>query len=189
MTRNRFMIWRKVTYSRLFRGIVYFRISIAWFVRYLITGILILCVFFPSAQKVLVLEKIGKGRYFTFREGEMIRLSTRIGQLHIQDQITQVNDSSIIVQGNFKIALDNILYIEKIYKNRKGNGIKLMIAGGLLVTITSINNSTNNEQVIDPLFLSISVGLASTGLVWYSLGKRKYRIGDQWKWKVLDSFL
>lgn len=148
-----------------------------------------LCVFFTTAQKVLVLEKIGKGRYFSFREGEEIQLCTRIGQFHIKEEITQINDTSIIVLGNYEIPLDNILYIEKNYKNRKANGIKVMIAGGALVAITSVNNAINQNPVIDPLYLSVGAGLASAGLVWYSLGKRKYRIGDQWKLKVLDSFL
>jgi len=43
--------------------------------------------------------------------------------------------------------------------------------------------------VIDPLFLSIGAGLAATGGLWFSLAKRKYRIGEKWKLKTLEGFL
>lgn len=157
--------------------------------RCLIIGILLLCLSSVSAQKVLVLEKVGTGRYFTFREGDEIRLCTRIGSFHIREDITRITDSSITVRGEYSIALSDILYIEKIYRNRKANGLRMVVGGGILLSITCINNISHNNPVIDPVFLLTSAGIASSGLIWYSLGKRKYRIGEHWKLKVLEAFL
>ncbi len=156
--------------------------------RHLITGILMILMLSATAQKVLVAEKIGRGRYFSFKEGDMIRLKTINEQFYIYEEIVQVDDSSLLVRGNYRVSLGNISYIEQIYRNRKRNGILLMVAGGALVAITSINNALHNNQVIDPVYLSIGVGLAATGGLWYSAGKRKYRIGNKWKLKVLDNF-
>ena len=119
----------------------------------------------------------------------MIHLTTRTGQFHIHEEIVQVNDSSIVVKGNYQIPLSDISSIEKVYRGRKSNGITLMVAGGALVVITSINNALHRKQVLDPLYLSIGGGLAAAGGLWYSLGKRTYRVGDKWKIKVLDDFL
>jgi len=158
-------------------------------VRYLVTLMLVLFVLSATTQKVLVVEKIGKGRYFTYKEGDMISLMTSKGQFRVQEEIIQVNDSSILVKGNYEIPFSDILYIEQVYRSRKSNGILLMIAGGTLVAITSINNGLHKNQVIDPLFLSIGAGLAATGGLWFSLAKRKYRIGEKWKLKTLEGFL
>ena len=156
--------------------------------RTLIAGILMIAFFVTNAQKVLVVEKIGRGRYFSYMEGDMIHLETKKGPFHIQEEIVQIDDTSILVKGNYRISFDNISYIEKFYKRRRNNGILLTIAGGALVGIISINNALQNKPVLDPLYLTIGAGLASAGGLWYSLGKRKYRIGKKWKLKVLDSF-
>lgn len=144
---------------------------------------------FTMAQKVLVIEKVGRGRYFSFKEGDRIQLRTKTGQFRIQEEIIQVNDSSILVRGNYQIQLGDISYIEKVFRSRKSNGILLIVAGGALVTITSINNGLHNKQVLDPVYLSIGAGMAAAGGLWYSLGKRKYWVGNKWKLKVLDAFL
>lgn len=157
--------------------------------KFLITGLLLIFSLSTFAQKVLVVEKIGRGRYFTFKEGDMIRLGTKKGGFRIHEEIRQVDDSSLLLKGNYSLMLSDIDYIEKVYRNRKSNGIRVMIAGGLLLAITSVNNTSHDKPVVDPLFLSISAGLAAAGGIWWSLEKRKYPIGDKWKLKVLDGFL
>lgn len=142
-----------------------------------------------AAQKVLVLEKVLRGRFFSFREGDIIRLKTAAGQFRVNEEIVQIYDSAIIVKGNFKIPFSDILYIEKVFRGRKANGIRLMVAGGALITITSINNASHNKQILEPVNLLIGGGLAAAGGIWFSLGKRRYWIGDSWKLKVLDAFL
>ncbi len=156
--------------------------------RCLITGVLMMVILSASAQKILVVEKIGRGRYFSFKEGDNIRLETKKGQFRIREEIVQVDDSSLLVKGNYRISLDNISYIEKVYRSWKSNGMLLMVAGGTLVAITSITHALHNHQVLDPVYLTIGAGLTTAGGLWYSLGKRKYRIGKKWKLKVLDSF-
>lgn len=191
MTLNRYIIRCKVTYSAfpVLLAELFIFVDKYQIVRYLIIVMLILGTLGATAQKVLVVEKVGRGRYFTYREGDIIRLMTNIGHFRIEEEIVQVNDSSILVKGNYQISFRDISYIEKVYRSRKGNGILLMIAGGALVAITSINNGLHRNQVLDPLFLSIGAGLAGTGGFWYSMGKRKYRIGEKWKLKALDGFL
>ncbi|MFH1160608.1 MAG: hypothetical protein V1733_06650 [bacterium] len=138
------------------------------------------------AQKILVVEKIGRGRWFSYKEGDNIRLETKKDKFHFSDQITRITDSSIILGGYSRISLADILYVDKVYKNRKANGRLLIIAGGLSIGISSFNHRLNNQPVIDPVFLSVGVAISSLGLLWYSLAKRKYHIGNKWKLKVLD---
>ena len=154
----------------------------------LVTAVLMTLFLHTNAQKVLVLEKIGKGRYISFKAGDVIRLETEKGQFHVHEEIVQVDDSSILVRSNYRIPLNDIGSIHQTYRSRKSNGILLMAAGGALIAVTSINNALHNKPVIDPVYWSIGAGLASAGGLWYSLGKRKYRIGKKWRLKVLDGF-
>ncbi len=156
--------------------------------RYFITGILLVFTLSTLAQKVLILENVGRGKYFIFKEGDIIHLRTIIGKFDIQDDIFRISDSSIVVGGGYLITFNNIDYIEKTYRNRKRNGMLVMIAGGVLTVITSINNISHDKQAVDPLYLSIGMGLAAAGGVWYSMGTRKYHIGNKWRLKLLDGF-
>ncbi len=151
-----------------------------------ITGLILILTVTSLAQKILVVEKIGKGRWFSYKEGDNIRLETKKDQFHFISEITLITDSSIILGGYTRISLEDILYIEKVYKNRKANGVLLIIAGGLSIGISSFNHMLNNQPVIDPVFLSVGAVISSLGVLWYSQSKRKYNIGNKWKLKVLD---
>ena len=139
-----------------------------------------------TAQRILVLEKIGTGRMYAFSEGDKIQFETKSSQLIIADQIIGINDSSLLLHGGFRVDLKDILYIEKFFKGRKKNGILLIAAGGILIGITAINNLSYNNPVVDPVFLAVGSALSGAGGLWYSLAKRKYYIGRKWKIKVLD---
>lgn len=141
-----------------------------------------------AAQQVLVLEKIGRGKYVTYKEGDVIQLRTITGDFRIREKIFRITDSSVVVGGNYPILYTDIAYIERSFRSRKRNGTNMMIAGGVLVLITSVNNILHNNVVVDPLFLSIGAGLVVTGGVWYSLWKRKFPVGSKWKLKVLDPY-
>lgn len=157
--------------------------------RFLVVATFMAVAISTSAQQILVVEKVGRGRYLSFAEGDVISLVTKEGHFHVQEIITNVYDSSIVVKGGYKILFSNIECIEKEFRGRKKNGITLMVAGGALVAFTTLNNAFTNQPVLDPLYLAIGGGLATAGGVWFSLGKRRYHIGKQWKLKVLDGFL
>lgn len=139
-----------------------------------------------SGQKVLVLEKLGQGRHFFYQDGDQISFETKKEHWRINDVITHIDDTSIIVGVDHRIMITDIFSVERIYKNRIRNGITLGAGGVVLIGITSINNALHNETVVDPLYASIGLGLVGAGALWAASGTRHYKIKGLWTLKVLD---
>lgn len=85
------------------------------------------------------------------------------------------------------IRLNEIEAVWRKFPHRKKQGTLVIIAGGILLGITAINNLSHKEPVIDPLFLGISAGISSLGILWRVSSNQKYRIGQKWKLKVLET--
>ncbi|TSA30400.1 MAG: hypothetical protein D4R67_00495 [Bacteroidetes bacterium] len=158
-------------------------------VRSFYIGLIVVTCLSGFAQDLLVLEKTGKRRWFSYQEGDLISLVTKKDALPVHDYIIRLEDSAIVVRGDFRILLDDIHLVERYYRNRKRNGALLMLAGGLLIGITSVNNALHNQPVLDPLFITIGAGLSGIGGLWFSQSLRKYKVGDRWKLKVLTGSL
>ena len=139
-----------------------------------------------AAQSIMIVEKVGKGRFFAYQPGDDISFQTIKDTFNIQGEIVEIFDSAIVLKGGDEIPLTDIGIIYRKYIGRKKNGATMMIAGGALVVITSINHIINNEPVIDPLMVSIGAGIASLGGIWFAMGKRKYRIGEKWRIKIME---
>jgi hypothetical protein len=153
-------------------------------------GLIVLGILFSgvvAGQHVVIVEKVGHSRFFAYQCGDKISLQTRKDSFNIEGTIVEIFDSSIVLKGGTVIPVDDIGLIYRTYKNRKRNGATMMIAGGTLMVITSINHLINNEPFIDPLMVSIGGGIAAIGGGWFAMGKRKYRIGKKWHIKILDA--
>jgi hypothetical protein len=138
------------------------------------------------SQKVLILEKTGHHRWYIYKTGDDIRFETKKESFHVTGSVSEISDTSLVVPGTGNVSFNDICSIIRIYKNRKTNGIRLMVAGGILTGITCVNNLAYHQTMLDPVYLAISGGIIAGGAVWSHLSKRHYRIGGKWKLKVLD---
>jgi len=139
-----------------------------------------------TGQKILVLEKLGQGRHFFYRDGDPISFETVKDHWRIEDVITHIDDSSIVVGVDRRIMIADIFSVKRTYKNRIKNGITLGAGGVVLIGITSINNALHNDPVVDPLYASIGLGLVGVGALWAASGTRHYKVKGLWTLKVLD---
>lgn len=150
----------------------------------LLLGFLLPAVAF--SQQILILVKVGSGKYYTYPQGEQIILKRYADTVRFSGTITSVSDSGFVLDMTDKIAFRDVKYVYRRFPHRKQQGNYLIIAGGALLGITSVNNLTHCKPVIDPLFLGISTGIASLGVLWRSLSLQRYRIGPQWKLRAMD---
>jgi len=154
--------------------------------RSIIFLLVLVCWQTTTAQNILIWEKVGSGRYLQYKESDEIRLTTVRDTFHIDGVIVSISDSGLMLAGNCFVRLNDIACVYKEYRSRRSNGATLMIAGGVLAVITSLNNAFHHKPIVDPLYVSIGVGLSSAGLLWYMSGVRRYSISRGWKPKVLD---
>jgi hypothetical protein len=138
------------------------------------------------SQKVLILEKIGKGKWFKYQQQDPINLMTRKDKLHLNGFITSINDSSLEVDMKYTVRLDDVDWVQRYNKHRNKNGMRVAIAGGVLIGIVTLNNVFNNDPVFDPTFLIAGAGITAAGLTWMACSKPRYQVGAKWKLKVLD---
>lgn len=151
-----------------------------------LTLALLLCTLSLFPQQVLLLEKLGSGRWFYYLAGEQITFQTVSDTAPRTAFITAVSDSGFKVDGRFHIRLTEVKYIWRAYPGWRVRGVTIIAAGITLVAITSINNLTHNLTVIDPLYLGIGAGLVGSGYLLKSLTLQRYRIGNKWKLKTLE---
>jgi len=154
--------------------------------RYLLISLFMLGAISLCSQNILLLEKLGAKRRFFYKERDTIRLAMKKRDFYTSEAIIQITDSFLFVKGYNKIHLDQISGIERVYKNRKRNGLLVMIAGGALIAITAINNAMHDKPVLDPVFVSIGAGLVIVGGAWFSQFRKRYKTGSKWKIKSLN---
>lgn len=134
----------------------------------------------------MILEKIGTSRWYRYELGDEITLQRTGDADRFTATITSICDTGFIVNMETFIKLTDVKSVWRKYPSRKKNGTRLIIAGGVLVTITAINNLANGRTVIDPVFLVIGAGISAGGLLWRSLSMPRYKVGTRWKLKVFD---
>ena len=154
-------------------------------VRSLLLCCLLLIAFPLFSQKVLMLEKLGSGKWYLYSTGDDIILQIKGQDERFTATLTTIADSGFIVNLSNYIRPEEVEAVWRKYPHRKKQGNYLIIAGGTLVAITLINNAFNDRTVIDPTFVAIGAGISSLGLLWRSFWMPRYKIGEKWKLKVL----
>jgi hypothetical protein len=137
-------------------------------------------------QQVMMLEKLGTGCWYRYDPGNEIILQRTRDSDRFTATITSICDSGFTVDTKTFIRLDEVKFIWRKYPARKKKGNLVIIAGGVLVGITAINNFANGETVIDPVFLAIGAGISAGGLLWRSCSLTRYKVGMRWKLKVFE---
>jgi len=151
----------------------------------ILTLAFLLCTLSLFPQQILMLEKLGSGKWFYYQPGEQIIFQTVSDTAARTAVITSVSDSGFTIDGRFPIRLTEVKYIWRTYPRWKGRGGTIIAAGFTLIGITIINNLTDNRPVIDPLYVGIGAGLIASGYLLKSLKLQRYHIGNKWKLKTV----
>lgn len=145
-----------------------------------------------DAQQYLVLQKRGELKNFKYEPGNKISLKTARGQYNVSGNITQIGDTSIMIDDMMEIGLTNIelIYRHSGFLNRL-SGL-FFIQGGIAYFLIDGTNRTIYKEypIIDESTLLISGTMIATGLALRPFVTRTFDITKNWQLKILnfDSF-
>ncbi|MDT8392605.1 MAG: hypothetical protein RQ761_02085 [Bacteroidales bacterium] len=145
-----------------------------------------LMVFNVQAQRILLVEKPGTFKNFKYFVGDEIILKTMPFNDKIAGSIHFITDSSIVVDFDQEIMLNEI---ESVLKPRWGFGLLsgfTRYAGAGYLVLDIVNNAINHEVMVDKNTLIISGSLVAFSYAIVPLHTRKLTIGDRWRIKVLN---
>lgn len=149
--------------------------------------LMLLLLFQPvNAQRVLLVEKPGTFKNFKYFEGDGIILRKISTGTKIDGIIHEISDTSILVNYDNEIMLNDI---ERIIKPRWGFTLLsriTRIAGAGYLAIDMVNNAINNETVVDENTLIISGSLVAFSYALVPLNKRKMKVDKKWRLKILN---
>ncbi|HNW73042.1 MAG: hypothetical protein PHP04_06760 [Bacteroidales bacterium] len=141
-----------------------------------------------SAQKTMMVEKIGTSHRYFFKTGDYIKLKISKPDTLLKGKLWSIDDSAVFV-SDFRPFEVSVRQINAVYKRfdapRKMAYTTLIGSLGIFCIIT-INHVINNETVISPDALLISGGVAAAGLITLSFSEKKMKTGSRWKIKILD---
>lgn len=141
-----------------------------------------------TAQKVLVVEKIGKFRHYNFYEGEKCKIRAALPDTLLRGTLWLNDDSSIAVSGwrPYQVDLKNITSVYKRFGFPSKSAPVIAIGGVGIFAIIAFNHLINNEQVFTSDMFIISGTMLGISAITFSLSEKKIRIGKRWKVKILD---
>jgi hypothetical protein len=143
---------------------------------------------FLTAQKTLLLEKIGTNRKFYYHAGDKIELRTLQKDSLFKVHLWDITDSTVTLLSMrpYTIPLRDIKYVYKEFRFPRKLAVNLAIFGGLMVGIISVNHLINNESLANKDVLIVPAICFGGSIISFSLSKQRFRIGTRWKFKVLD---
>ena len=140
-----------------------------------------------DGQKLLILERPGTTKYFTYKPGERIKLYDRRNMRMIQGDISRIDDSMIVINTLEPVYLSRIA---AVYRSRpilhrfSSAGI---VAGVGYFLLSGFNRAINKESpVISNGTVITSVAVAGAGVATSFFRFRKFAIGDHWRIKAID---
>ncbi|MGA2823985.1 MAG: hypothetical protein ABSE72_10725 [Bacteroidales bacterium] len=139
-----------------------------------------------SAQKTLVLEKIGTPTRYGFHLGDDVKIRTKKQNLIIKSYLWNLTDSSVTIGSHTTIQLSDISAVYRnIYFPHLMTRILLYAGAGYFI-LDSFNNLINHERVFIPQTMIISGSLIGVSLAIIPLSQKKCKIGIRWKLKIMD---
>lgn len=138
-------------------------------------------------QKLLVLEKAGTAKNYKYKTGDKIKVETVRDNLVFSGKITEIKDSSIIIESYNEIKLREIC---QVFRERSLMQLfsGAAISGGLFyLSLDGINGIINNDSPIIAKNTIIASGiLVGTGLIMRQFFYRKFETKEKWRLKILD---
>ena len=139
-----------------------------------------------SAQKTLVLEKIGTSTRYAFHLGDDVKIRTKKQNVIVKSYLWNLTDSSVTIGPRTTIPLSDISAVYKHYYFQNLMTRVLFYAGAGYFILDSFNNLINREQVFVPQTMIISGFPHRRQHGNHPLGQKKCRIGIRWKLKIMD---
>lgn len=138
-------------------------------------------------QKLLVLEKAGTAKNYKYKTGDKIKVETVRDNLVFSGEITEIKDSSIIINSYNEVKLREI---SRIFRERALMRLfsGAAISGGLFyLSLDWVNGIINNDSPIIAKNTIIASGiLVGTGLIMRQFFYRKFETKEKWRLKILD---
>ncbi len=141
-----------------------------------------------SAQKLLLIRKTNEYKNYKYFENDLITLKLKSEKKRSTGFITDMADSSLILNGETLISFHDI---EAVYRSRRlvrfaANGLKIF--GITYFTLTGFNRALNKQYpVYDIGTLFISIGTTGGGyLLNFLLGSKKLNLERNWELSILD---
>jgi hypothetical protein len=140
-----------------------------------------------DAQKVLLLQKIGKSKRYLFHTGDKILVRMGEPEFMTGGEITYLDDSLCTVNKNYTFELSKIKEV-KIKRYWFYHSWKKLYAASLLYAGGSFINraSKGDEPIVDITVPIVSGSFIVLGATSRMLRYRHCRMEDDWKLKVLD---
>lgn len=153
--------------------------------------ILFACIFMQLssglfAQKVFVVEKIGRAKHFIYKTDHRIRLQAGEPPVIISGNLTGISDTALVIDHFTPVKISNILRVEKPRSFWLHSTPKWFVASIAYAVGSMINHWINPAPANDNTILPVSGSLAGIGIISYQMSYRKIPVGDKWKVKVLD---
>ena len=139
-----------------------------------------------SAQKTLVVEKIGTSTRYAFHLGDDVKVRTKKQNVIVKSILWNLTDTSLTIGPRTTIPLSDISAVYKHFHFQKLMTRYLFYLGAGYFILDSFNNLINKEQVFVPQTMIISGSLIGVSIAIIPLGQKKCRIGIRWKLKIMD---
>jgi len=139
-----------------------------------------------SAQKTMVIEKIGTSTRYAFHLGDEVKVRTKKQNLILRSYLWNLTDSSVTIGQHTTVPLSDISAVYKRFYFQHLMTRILLYAGAGYFILDSFNNLINKEQVFVPQTMIISGSILGASLAIIPLGQKKCRIGIRWKLKIMD---
>lgn len=156
--------------------------------RCLIAISILLLVYQGMGQRVLIVEKTGRFRHYSYEVGDQIALETRTNEVMVRGPVTSILDTALIVDGEWEIGFSEIESIRR----KRGFFVflqEVFLKGGIpFIFIVGINRAINHEYpVLDGTAIYVGGGLILAGVAVSPLKTRKIDMTNgRWNLKALD---
>ena len=150
--------------------------------RIFIVSILVLFSLSVFSQNMLLVERPGTVKNYTYFAGDYISLKTKDG-LKISGPINIIRDTNLIVDYTNELSLSDI---EVVYKPRTlvKLGSSFLIAGSsLYLGLDFINGGSNGKTFAENESLQISLAILATGIGMSFFSKKKMSTKKK-KWRI-----
>jgi hypothetical protein len=139
------------------------------------------------AQQYLVLQKTGTVKNFKYQVGNEIALKVERGEYVFSGRISQIKDSSIVLNSLNEIFLSEITHV---YKKRTFVRVlsKVLLFGGIgYVGLEGVNGLINDySPVISQNTIIISASMVATSFALRPFYTRKFDTREKYVLKILD---
>lgn len=153
----------------------------------LVMAFFILPSFLLIGQKLLVLEKAGTIKNYKYKLGDEITVETKRDKLVFSGSLTEIKDSTIMVEYYNEIKLTEISRVLRKRELLRIFSGAAITAGVFYFSLDAINGIINNDSPIIAESTLIATGaLIGSGLLMRPFVVRKYDLEDKWRLKILD---